>query len=202
MSRWRIKYSGLPLHLTLDGYTVRWGSLPRIIYAGDKIKVDGWVFNHAYGWVYLYERKRWENQYLPPYGVKDKTILDIGAGAGETAKFFLDHGAKNIIAVEINPYALPSLRRNASKHHITVIEKPFATSMLQLPHDYMKMDIEGYETSLLMDDCLEWYKKPCIVEAHNKFIIDGLTKAGFQGDETPRDFDLIHTQAKIMKRWG
>lgn len=44
--------------------------------------------------------------------VQDKVVLDIGAFNGDTASFFLDHGAKRVIAVEPDDEAFRLLLEN------------------------------------------------------------------------------------------
>src|SRR5437867_10380800 len=41
-----------------------------------------------------YELDLWHKWYLPPDGVEGKIVVDMGAGCGETAQFYLLHGAK------------------------------------------------------------------------------------------------------------
>lgn len=55
------------------------------------------------------EWKIWEKYYLPPFPLYGKTILDVGAGCGETAFFYILYGAKKIIAIEPDVKALKCL---------------------------------------------------------------------------------------------
>jgi SAM-dependent methyltransferase len=200
--KWGICYTGLPIHPTFDGSVIRWRNLWRPLALKDGcFNVDGWVFPYAYGCVYFRERQLWEREYIPPSGVDGKIVLDVGAGAGETAKFFLDRGADEVIAVEPNPEAVPLLRRNSENRPITVIDKPFDPSMLQLPHDFLKMDIEGYEMELITEGALNWYHKPCAIEAHGRLVVNKLSEAGFIGEEVSGDRDVIGFLVKIMHRW-
>jgi SAM-dependent methyltransferase len=204
-SKWGIRYTGLPVHLTYDGSAIKWGSVPRLCRSllrhREYINIDGWVFNYDYARIYLTEYRQWEKEYLPPKGVKGKTVLNVGAGAGESAKFFLDHGAREVIAVEPSPVALPYLWRNAEGHPITVIDRFFDVEMLTIPHDYMEMDIEGYEVELITSGALGWYGKDCSIEAHNRFIVNKLGEAGFIGEAAAGDDNLVKTLVKVMHRW-
>ena len=52
----------------------------------------------------------WHKHYLPI--IQGATVLDVGAGCGETAKFFLMHGAGRVIAIENNQRAFTYLSEN------------------------------------------------------------------------------------------
>lgn len=179
-----IKYSGSPIHFTYNNVKVAWKNLPYLIKSiltKDTLKIDGWSFYYDYYSLYKRQNKVWKKSYLSKTNIKGKIILDIGAGCGETAKFFLEHGAKHIIAVENNPDALPFLKLNAKNHPLTVIGQPFNTKMLEIPHDFMKMDIEGYEILLLIENVLPHYKKECIINVHGNYIFDEfINKFGFE----------------------
>lgn len=107
------------------------------------------------------EVSQWQVQYLP-IDVHDKIVLDVGAGEGETAKFFIDHGAKHVIAVEADPACFENLKKNSQKHPITPLCVAFMPYQLDREFDFMKMDIEGYEEALLALDL----KVPAVVELH------------------------------------
>jgi hypothetical protein len=73
--------------------------------------------------------------------------------------------------------------------------------MLTIPHDYMEMDIEGYEVELITSGALGWYGKDCSIEAHNRFIVNKLGEAGFIGEAAAGDNNLVKTLVKVMHRW-
>lgn len=50
----------------------------------------------------LLEVGDWKKHYLP-VDIKGKTVLDVGAGCGETALFYFMNGARKVIAVERDP---------------------------------------------------------------------------------------------------
>ena len=112
------------------------------------------------------EWRAWSKWYLPPWSLQGKTVLDIGAGCGETALFYYCHGAEKVIAVEPEPSLAPLLKRNGDRNrwNMEIIERPFDRSMLGWSFDFMKMDGEGCETQLLTAYSLP----PCAIEVHNK----------------------------------
>jgi 2-polyprenyl-3-methyl-5-hydroxy-6-metoxy-1,4-benzoquinol methylase len=59
----------------------------------------------------------WEKYYIPPFSLKGKTVLDVGAGCGETVFLFFLHGAKKVIAIEPNVKAVKYLKENAKKNN-------------------------------------------------------------------------------------
>lgn len=87
------------------------------------------------------ELEMWHKNYLPC----GKVVLDIGAGNGETAQFYLNHGAETVIAVEPDAKLLDENFVNDER----VIINPFAV-------DHIKIDIEGAELGM-------------IVETHNSY---------------------------------
>lgn len=55
-----------------------------------------------------------------PNIVKDKTILDFGAGSGVVAITAMKAGAKKVIACDIDKDALTSCKENAKLNHVTL----------------------------------------------------------------------------------
>jgi predicted RNA methylase len=106
----------------------------------------------------------WERFYLPT-SVKGKTILDIGAGCGETALFYFHWGASRVTCIEKDRDAARLAKRNLANFGATVLNEPFSATHLDFPHDFMKMDIEGAETALLSYD---GELKPCVIECHDQ----------------------------------
>jgi predicted RNA methylase len=121
------------------------------------------------------EWQAWKDWYLPPWSLRGKTVLDVGAGCGETALFYYYHGANKVIAVEPEPVLTPILKRNVARNewNMEIVETPFEPSMLEWSFDFMKMDGEGCENTLLTADTLP----PCAVEVHNRAVLDGLTRS-------------------------
>ena len=57
----------------------------------------------------ILEWRVWEKCYLPDFPLKEKTVLDVGAGCGETVLFYILHGAKKVIAIEPEAKAVECL---------------------------------------------------------------------------------------------
>jgi len=118
------------------------------------------------------EWRSWKNWYLPPWSLTGKTVLDVGAGCGETALFYFLHGASRVIAIEPQTSLVPLLKKNMSRNEwdMKVVEGPFDLSMLDWNLDFMKMDGEGCETLLLTANSIP----PCSIEVHDKVTVDAL----------------------------
>ena len=79
--------------------------------------------------------------YLP---IKPKgTVLDVGAGCGETAKLYLNHGAGKVIAIEREDEAYKCLCENF-KNDKRVIP-------IQAEINNIKIDIEGAEEGMVLE---------------------------------------------------
>lgn len=124
--------------------------------------------------MYAAEYDEWVKYYLP-ISLKGKTVLDVGAGEGETAKFFLEHGAKKVICIEPDTQCFKVLQANAKKWPIECHNKKFDTTDLKHKFDFMKMDIEGYEEELLDVEV----NKPCVLEVHGLQLKDKFENAGY-----------------------
>ena len=180
MGKYSVKYTGFPFHLTRNKKVVAWKSfLPKSLIVGN------WVFAEDYYSIYMRERKEWMRYYVPPFDLRRATILDIGAGCGETAKFFLEQlGVERVICIENNPEALVYLEKNAESHSIDVVPESFRNAHLfKYQHDFMKCDIEGYEAIILRDDVLEKYQVPCVLEVHSSYLRDEFRDKGFITDK-------------------
>jgi predicted RNA methylase len=143
----------LPFSRTIKSYL-------RTLYINRYFK--GWKLSQVRRSLFFTEFENWKQNYIP-FPLKDKTVLDVGAGEGETALFFLLHGAKKVICVEPDPKCFGNLLCNASRFNIIPVLSPFNLTMLDsFSFDFMKMDIEGYEESLLTVDL----DRPAVVEIH------------------------------------
>jgi hypothetical protein len=124
------------------------------------------------------EFDQFEKYYLPSFSLKNKIVLDVGACCGETAYFYLQHGAEKVICVEPDPTRAELILRNKQKLNLNIelINDFFSPKHLSLNHDFIKCDIEGHETKLI-----PYVKnlKPCIVEAHGQAIREEFEKNGF-----------------------
>jgi hypothetical protein len=128
--------------------------------------------------IMLGELPLFEKYYLPPFPLKGKTVLDLGAGCGETAWFFIKHGAKKVICVEPSDSRVSIIEKNKQKLNlnIDVIHDVFRPSHLDITHDFLKCDIEGYEMELYP---VVGRLGPTILEVHTGWIKDRFEKAGF-----------------------
>jgi hypothetical protein len=139
------------------------------------VQREGWVFSSRNLHAILFESPGWTRFYLP-IDLKGKTVLDVGAHEGGTARFFLQHGASKIIAIEPDSAAFNYLKVNASKHPITAYNKRFSlTDLTTFYYDFLKMDIEGYEEALLNVRLT----KPAVVEIHGLQLKDKFQAAGW-----------------------
>ena len=116
--------------------------------------------------------------YLPPFSLRDKVILDIGACCGETAYFFLKHSARKVVCVEYDPECIRMLSYNKKNLNlnIEIIPERFSLKHLEVFHDFIKCDIEGDEVDLLpVAESL----KPCVLEVHSVDLTHLFENKGF-----------------------
>jgi 16S rRNA G966 N2-methylase RsmD len=139
----------------------------------DALCLDEWAKAIIYS-----ELDQFEKYYLPPFSLKDKTVLDLGACCGETAYFYLQHGAKKVICVESDPTRAKLILKNKQNLNLNIelINDFFTPKHLQLNHDFIKCDIEGNEIELIPH---AKNLKPCIVEAHGQNVRKQFEKNGF-----------------------
>src|SRR6266571_5931155 len=97
------------------------------------------VLTEACGEMLRTELAVWHKAYLPA----GRTVLDLGAGCGETAQFYLSHGSELVLAVESDEKALECLRENFKDNKHVII----------LPYhvDKIKVDIEGAEKDMVLE---------------------------------------------------
>jgi len=139
----------------------------------DALCLDEWGKILVYNELYQFEK-----YYLPPFSLKDKIVLDLGACCGETAYFYIQHGAKQVICVEPDPTRAKLIIENKQNLNLNIklINDFFTPKHLELNHDFIKCDIEGNEIELI-----PYAKnlKPCIVEAHGQNVREQFEKNGF-----------------------
>ena len=88
------------------------------------------------GWL-VAELDEWHHTYRVPEG---GTVLDVGAGCGESVRYYLLHGAAHVVAVEGDPVALEHLRGNyGDDPRVTVVAAQVAQ---------VKVDVEGAEEGM------------------------------------------------------
>lgn len=135
----------------------------------------GWQFSALRRNMFLDDADEWNKHYLP-INMKGLTVLDVGAGEGETARFYLEHGAKKVLCIEPDKTCFKKLKENAIGKPIKCYNERFSLDDLKLPFDFMKMDIEGYEEELLGTP----NEKPCVIELHGLPLRDKFKKAGYK----------------------
>jgi hypothetical protein len=116
----------------------------------------------------------WNIYYLPDFSLKGKTVLDVGGGGGESAYFFLQHGAAEVLTVERNEIAAGLIDANIRRNNWPVkrVGGTWNNSILDtFPCDFMKMDIEGDERELLRLDQLQI---PAVIETHTPEVTSAL----------------------------
>jgi SAM-dependent methyltransferase len=120
----------------------------------------------------------WKKFYIPPFPLKEKNVLDVGAGCGETALLYFLHGASKVIAVEPDAKAVKYLEENVKENswNVEIFQEPFSLKHLKLDFDFMKMDCEGCEELLLP---IPEIRKPSVVEVHNNKLLNEFLKKGF-----------------------
>lgn len=118
-------------------------------------------------WVY------WTHHYVEFMPATTQTVLDVGAGCGETALLYFLQGAKCVICVEPEVDRARLLERNSARNHwnTTIIRQEFNARLLdQASFDFMKMDCEGCESQLLRARAVP----PCVMEVHGRQLLDAL----------------------------
>ena len=197
-------------HLYLNNYYVSWRYLPEILFhrRGEGFEYGGWRFNTPYGLLYISEHNKWNTDYTPPGGLNGKRVLDVGAGCGESAMWFLAQGARQVLCVENNEECRRYLEQNARLNRgVRVLNGSFNTDEHLWYHvDLVKMDIEGYE--ILFADWLDThpdFNVDIVLEAHNIYMKDRFLRLGFTeridpifGADPPWG---LMSSARLMYRW-
>lgn len=92
------------------------------------------------------ELEFWHSVYLPanrPDALKDRVVVDLGAGCGETAFFFLKHGARFVYCFESDPAVQRVLDKNYGDNPRVLV--------LRERVDFIKVDIEGDEENMVVE---------------------------------------------------
>jgi len=131
-----------------------------------------------YGNLIINEWCDWKKAYFMPFSLKGKTILDVGAGCGETAFFFFVNGAEKVICIEKQEKLLKYLLKNKNYNNwnLKVVIDSFNLGYLNLDFDLAKIDIEGNERELLNTEI----DFPLCLEVHNKKLEEEFAKRGFK----------------------
>ena len=153
--------------------------------------VDKLVMSRDRAGMMLYEWGTWMRYYVPRgFDLHGKTVLDVGAGEGETVELYRLLGAKRFICVEPDPQRAGRLRDNSARNGwgVEVYEEPFSLKFLEREFDFMKMDCEGCER-ILLETRVAF---PCVLETHGSSITEGFLKMdGFSTVRTGRNSALV-----------
>jgi SAM-dependent methyltransferase len=128
----------------------------------------------------LWEWRKWKRDYVPPFPLAGKTVLDVGAGSGETAYLYFLSGAKEVVCIEPDPQEAALIEENSANlgWKTKVICEPFKLEHLTVrKFDFVKLDCEGCESMLLS---LPEIKVPMALETHSLSVTEGLEKKGFR----------------------
>ncbi len=140
------------------------------------------------------EWKLWNDYYLPSSGVAGKTVLDVGAGCGESTALMFEKGAKMVVCVEPSQEEVAYLRENIKTNgwNCEVIPSGFDLSMLKSEIDFVKMDCEGCEAALIG---LE--KLPSVIaEVHSVELKDKFIEKGMRVTKEMSEHTFIMSNAK------
>lgn len=158
--------------------------------------LKGWRFSGERVDILIREYVDMKRLYLP-VDMRGKTVLDVGAGEGESALFFLAHGARKVICVEADRACYENLVCNAKGKPIVPILKPFSLDDLERDFDFMKCDIEGYE-EILLDVVLD---KPAVVEVHGLQLRDKFVERGYRASGLFREDKPFHSHSISYVYW-
>jgi len=120
------------------------------------------------------------------YGELDyrgKSVLDIGADVGGSANWFLERGARHVIAVEASPRFYECLRVNAERlGNVTAILLEISNYhdisglILASKPDIIKMDCEGCEVHLTdVPNSILSLTPEYVLETHGTQIFNAVT---------------------------
>jgi hypothetical protein len=131
----------------------------------------------------IYEFVEWHRYYKFPSSLKNKTLLDVGAGCGETIFFYALKGCRNFIAVEPNIQCANLLRKNAKNNslNVKVYNDIFREKHLNENFDFIKCDCEGGESILLEKEI----SKPISLEVHGLELIKKFQEKHFKNVTNP-----------------
>ena len=144
------------------------------------LKINGSTIKLLSGYrqMFLSEYGKWKKWYLPPdhgKGILGQVVLDVGAGCGESAYFFLKNGASKVICIEPDKKVFEILCENSKVNgwNVELLNEYFSLPRISGSYDFLKMDCEGCEEQLLSLNSIE---KPSVIEVHNKKLSEELRK--------------------------
>jgi len=84
------------------------------------------------------------------FGLKDRDVIDVGANVGDTALYFILHGARKVIAVEPLPNvakcAEENLRLNDAADRVKVVNAALGGEPMSVPCDQAVYSSGGFST--------------------------------------------------------
>jgi len=158
--------------------------------------LDKLVMSRDRAGMMLYEWRTWTRCYAPPgFDFHGKTVLDVGAGEGETVELYRLVGAKRFLCVEPDPQRAARLRENVARNgwEAEVFEEPFSLKFLEREFDFLKMDCEGCESALVG----KRLAFPCVLETHGSSTTDSfLRMEGFKAVKSAGNTALVTNVAR------
>jgi SAM-dependent methyltransferase len=76
-------------------------------------------------WEYT-EIKRVYKEFEPYWDLENKTILDVGCGLGGKLPFYIEHGAKKVVGIDLRPFSILSGNQVLIKRGVSMIELAIA----------------------------------------------------------------------------
>ena len=147
----------------------------------------------------LYEWRTWRRCYAPSgFDFRGRTVLDVGAGEGETVELYRLLGAKKFVCVEPDPRRAARLRENSVRNgwDAEVFEEPFSMKFLERSFDFMKMDCEGCEGALVGTRIAF----PCVLETHGAVTTEAfLRMEGFSAVRAGGSTALVTNAARARR---
>ena len=136
------------------------------------------TFTPEYATVFMREFVEWDRHYKFPSSPKGKTILDVGAGCGETILYFALKGCRNFVAVEPDKTCVRLLKENAEKNglNVKIHNEVLKKEHLGEDYDFVKIDCEGGEALLLEHEV----DKPVAAEVHGEKLMKSFLSKGFK----------------------
>jgi SAM-dependent methyltransferase len=156
--------------------------------------LDKLVMSRDRAGMMLYEWRTWTRCYGPRnFDFAGKTVLDVGAGEGETVELYRLLGAKRFVCVEPDPQRAARLRENVARNgwDAEVCEEPFSLKMLERKFDFIKMDCEGCERALIGTRIAF----PLVLETHGTATTEEFLKLGFSIVKAGRNASLLSNVA-------
>jgi hypothetical protein len=132
--------------------------------------------------------------------VKDKVVIDIGAGIGDSSIYFASRGAKQVIAIEPNRHSYELAKKNIelngfhdsveliwaeiTSSHKTCYENTYSPMItlddlvqrLAIDADILKVDCEGCEYDVILSSCPEILAKFSYVQIEYHYGYKNLAK--------------------------